>query len=91
MWVTALARLLFVWIWNVFDLRTAQGAVGQQAMPVSLPFYTSNIRVSGEFPGCQVGRIWHFHCHGLGSITGQETTEYYSALKNKEILSFVIT
>lgn len=86
MWVTALAGLLFVWIWNVFDLRTVQGAVGQEAMPVSLSFYTSNVRVSGEFPGCQVGRIWDFHCRGLGSITGQETTEYYSALKNKEII-----
>lgn len=81
MWVTALAGLLFVWIWNVFDLRTAQGAVGQQAMPVSLPFYTSNIRVSGEFPGCRVGGIWHFHYHGLGSITGQDNRILFSLKK----------
>ena len=81
MWVTALAGLLFVWIWNVFDLRTALGTVGQQAMPVSLPFYTSNIRVSGEFPGCRVGGIWHFHCHGLGSITGQDNRILFSLKK----------
>ena len=28
---------------------------------------------SWEFPGSLVVRIWHFHCHGPGSIPGQGT------------------
>ena len=36
-------------------------------------FNTCNSSKQGEFPGCVVVRIPRFHCHGPGSIPGQET------------------
>ena len=46
-----------------------------------------------EFPGSPVVRTQHFHCHGPGSIPGQETqiscTEHYQVKKKKQ--RFVIS
>ena len=42
-----------------------------------------------EFPGSPVVRTQHFHCHGPGSIPGQETqiswAEHYQAKKKKDL------
>ena len=60
--------------------------MGENFIPLST--YREEVFYYREFPGGQVVKTQHFHCHGLGSIPGRGTKILHASLcgqKKKKI------